>query len=76
MAEPLKKLFSSALIDSLAIMIEKFYSPFNSKGFIEDVFNNTWDEKELKQRMRHITDCINKHIPLPYQQQIEILSKV
>ena len=76
MAEPLKNLFSAALINLIAITIEKKYSPFKSKAFIGDVFNKTWHEKELKQRMRHITACINKHIPLLYQQQVEILSEV
>jgi len=76
MAEPLKNLFSKELVNSLANHIKQQHKKFNSRTFIDDVFDNIWNEKELKQRMRHITDCLNKHIPLPYQQQIEILSEV
>ena len=74
MAEPLKNLFSKELVNSLAILIKQHYKTFNSKGFINDVFDSTWNEKELKQRMRHITICMHKHISLPYPKQVEILS--
>lgn len=76
MAEPLKNLFSIAFVHSLANRIKQQHKKFNTNDFIDDVFDNIWNEKELKQRMRHITDCINKHIPLTYQQQVNILSKV
>jgi 3-methyladenine DNA glycosylase AlkC len=74
MAEPLKNLFSKELINSLAKNIKQHYNKFNPNAFIGDVFDNTWNEKELKQRMRHITICLHKHIELPYPQQVEILS--
>ena len=76
MAEPLKNLFSKELINSLAKNIKQHYKKFNTNAFIGDVFDNTWNEKELKQRMRHITICMHKHISLPYPQQVQILSTV
>ena len=74
MAEPLKNLFNQELVVSLASLIKKNYTKFNTKNFINDVFDATWDNKELKQRMRHITVCLHKHIPLPYPEQVKILS--
>ncbi len=74
MAEPLKNLFSKELINSLAKLIKQHYKKFNTNTFIDDVFDDTWNEKELKQRMRHITICMHKHISLPYPKQVEILS--
>jgi 3-methyladenine DNA glycosylase AlkC len=76
MAGPLKYLFSIAFVNSLANQIKQHHKKFNTIAFVDDVFDNIWNEKELKQRMRHITDCINKHIPLSYQHQVEILSEV
>jgi 3-methyladenine DNA glycosylase AlkC len=76
MAEPLKNLFSKELIDSLANHVKQHHKKFNANAFINDVFDNIWSSKELKQRMRHITECINKHIKIPYQQQVEILTEV
>lgn len=73
MAEPLKNLFSIELINSLASLIKKNYPKFNSNNFIGDVFDATWNCRELKQRMRHITVCLHKHIPLPYPDQVKIL---
>lgn len=74
MAEPLKNLFSKELVNSLASLIKKNYTKFNTQNFIDDVFDATWNNKELKQRMRHITVCLHKHIPLSYPEQLKILS--
>lgn len=76
MAEPLKNLFSKELVNSLANHIKQHHKNFNTNAFINDVFDTIWSNKELKQRMRHITECINKHIKIPYQQQVEILTEV
>jgi 3-methyladenine DNA glycosylase AlkC len=76
MAEPLKNMYSKAFVEQLAHQTQLVYTAFNSKKFINAVINTSWEEKELKQRTRHIVITLNDYLPLTYTEQIEILSKV
>ena len=75
MAKLLKNLYHKEFIATLANDIRHIYSPFNQKRFISNIFNNTWEEKELKQRMRHIAISINNELHLSYVDAVNILQK-
>ncbi len=76
MAEPLKNLFDDNLISSIGKSVKKEYSNFNNDAFIIDVFNQDWETKELKQRLKHVTVCLHKNLPITYAAQIKILTNV
>lgn len=76
MAEPLKNLYTPQLLQTLAEQLHSQHPPFNPKHFFETVFDDQWPALELKQRMRHITHSIHKHLSIPYVQQIEVLSAI
>ncbi|MDX1958530.1 MAG: DNA alkylation repair protein [Leptospiraceae bacterium] len=75
MPEPLKNLYSKNFIETLATDISKVYSQFNSKEFITNVLEQGWKDKELKERMRHITICLKKFLPEDYTKAVSILVK-
>lgn len=75
MPELLKNYYNLALINKLAETLGSFYPALNTKDFINSVFNNEWESKELKQRMRHITHCLHHALPISYPKQIAILEK-
>lgn len=76
MPEPLKNLYNDALIDQLNTKIIEYYPAFDADAFRCRVFAEGWDEKELKQRMRHITECLYHHLPADYPTAIGILIPV
>ena len=76
MAEQLKKLYSKSYIEKLAFDIKKNYENFDSKAFINSIFDTSWQNLELKARMRYIAITINKYLPLSYKKQLEILKEV
>lgn len=76
MPEPLKNLYNSVLITSLSDALKNVYSDFASAAFYQAVFDAHWSKRELKQRMRHITNSLNKFLPDDYHQAIEILKRV
>ena len=41
--------------------------------FLSDIFDQTWNGLELKQRMRHITKTINKHLHSSYEDNVETI---
>jgi len=76
MPEPLKHLYNKTLLNNLANEIEKQHAPFDKKSFKKTVFNKDWENKELKQRMRHITESLHQHLPSSYKKTIKILKPV
>ena len=76
MAEQLKNLYSKEFIEKLANKLFLSYADFEKENFINSIFDNSWQDLELKQRMRHIALTLNKYLPFPYKKQLEILKEV
>jgi len=74
--EPLKNLYNRQLITNLGNEISKQHSAFDKKTFNQIVFDDHWKEKELKQRMRHIAECLHQQLPGNYKKAINILKPV
>ena len=76
MPEPLKNLYNKPFISVLSDEMSKQHSTFDKKAFNQSVFNKDWKNKELLQRMHHITECLHKHLPGNYKKAINILKPV
>ena len=76
MPEPLKNLYNKRLIKGLGIEISKHHTSFDQKTFDRSVFDKNWKDKELKQRIRHIAECLHEHLPNNYRKAIKILKPV
>ena len=72
----LKDEFDQPFIKQLSTNISTQTTTFNQSLFNDDLLNNQWEKKELKERIRSITTTINVHLKLPYPKQIEVLSKI
>ncbi len=75
MAEALKHLYGREYIELLSAEISKVYPDFPAAKFNSLVFDKTWPRRELKQRMRHITECLGKTLPENYSSALDILMK-
>ena len=76
MAEPLKNLYNKKLTSNLSNEIVKHYPAFDQRTFDLSVFDNCWKGRQLKQRMRHITECLHQQLPENYEEAIDILIPV
>ncbi len=76
MAEQLKLWYNEIFIDQLAKALKKEYSDFNINSFKTSVFDNHWDNLELKERMHHVTHNMHHHLPFDYTKQISIINKI
>ena len=76
MPELLKNLYTKQLVNKLGDEITKYFSAFDQKSFEQSVFNKDWKNKELKQRMRHIAECLHIYLPSNYKTSIKILRPV
>jgi 3-methyladenine DNA glycosylase AlkC len=76
MAEQLKNLYSKEFIEKLANRLFLTYSDFQKENFINSIFDTTWENLELKQRMRHIALTLNEYLPFSYEEQLKILKEI
>jgi 3-methyladenine DNA glycosylase AlkC len=73
--EPLKNIYSSEYISSLAFAISQYYTDFNTYNFTNSIMNSQWDSLELKERMSHIAATLREYLPKKYHNSLEILKK-
>jgi len=72
MPEPLKNLYNEPFFKSLNAAMYQAYPEFDAQKFNALIFDENWEAKELKQRMRHITESLHRCLP-DYEQAIPIL---
>lgn len=75
MPTPLKDYYTKEYINLLVTNLTKYYPSFNKQSFIKSIFDSSWEEKELKERLRHITLKLYSHLPKNYKEAIDILVK-
>ena len=75
MPEPLKNLYSLELIESLCEQVSSLYVNFDKDGFSAHVIDDYWEDKELKERMKHISESLYQYLPMQYSDTIQILMK-
>lgn len=73
MAEPFKNLFNEVVVDKMIAGILPEFPAFDKETFKKDVFASGWEEKELKERMYHISEQLGKHLPDDYRESLRIL---
>jgi 3-methyladenine DNA glycosylase AlkC len=57
--EPLKNMYSPALLGTLADAGIASIPHFNRNVFLQDVFGDNWGDLELKERIRRISTCLH-----------------
>lgn len=76
MAEPLKDLYSETFIREFSEKVRDVHPSFSSESFIEEVMDEHWDDRKLKERIRHISITLGKHLPSDYQKALGILYRL
>ncbi|UCG59281.1 MAG: DNA alkylation repair protein [Phycisphaerales bacterium] len=76
MAQKLKDMFfTSSSIDAMANVLKRFYPGFDKRKFSTLVFDEGFDSKELKAKMRHTTECLRQTLPKSYKGALSILKR-
>lgn len=73
MPEPFKNLFNEALIDNVAASLLKHSTTFDTSAFKASVFDDQWQQRELKDRIYHIASSMQPLLPSDYIQAVNIL---
>jgi 3-methyladenine DNA glycosylase AlkC len=71
----IKDLFDRPSVTAIAAAIHQQYPAFQQEAFIKRVFDQEWPERELKQRMRHISVVLHDMLPREYRDALKILRR-
>ena len=73
MAKLLKDHFDRSYLTRLVDEIQKYEPAFPKRKMLSFVFDAHWEQKELKQRMRHISHAMREYLPADYESALHIL---
>ncbi len=74
--EPLKDtLFDQAFFDGLTSALSTAHPAFDTPDFLARVHDHEWPDRELKQRMRRVTECLHQTLPADYRAALAILRR-
>lgn len=76
MAGPLKNIYNKSFLEELCEAAKSVDKAFNKAAFLSHFFTPAWDDMELKDRMKHISECLQKHLGGTYTQQVNSLLKM
>ncbi len=75
MTEPLKNMYHRAYLDDLSAALKAAYPPFDADAFLARVFDDGWEDRALKGRMRHITTVLHDFLPDDYRAALDTLRR-
>lgn len=76
MAELLKDIYDKQFFDAFSERCLATDPGFDAKKFAKWVFSKDWQQKELKERMRHITLALSQVLPTSFPQSAKFLVSI
>ncbi len=77
MAEALKdQFFQKTFFQQLSERISSIHQQFSSKEFENLLYNESWEDMALMDRMRHATRCLHQCLPSDYEEALHIITKI
>jgi 3-methyladenine DNA glycosylase AlkC len=77
MAEQLKNMFfTRESVDKMAEAVKRFYPGFDKQRFIDLIFDDAQEERELTEKMRHTSRCLHQTLPESFPEALEILKQI
>jgi 3-methyladenine DNA glycosylase AlkC len=72
----LKDIYSPDFYNKFGVIAEHEIPGFNKKEFLSLIFDDSWQQKELKQRMKHTSLVLNSFLPMDYAESTDIICNI
>lgn len=70
MAEPFKNMYNEQFFDRFTKDLKLVIDDFDAREFVSRIMDDEWENRELKQRCRHITTVLKEFLPTDYKDAI------
>ena len=71
MPEPLKNLYNKTFFAAFTYACEQVIPSFSTDQYLKEIYDQDWEQRELKERMRHVTTSLKKQLPNDYPTALE-----
>ncbi len=75
MSELFKNIYNHQFFEEFTQALSQVWSNFNKNLFLKQIYNEEWENKELKQRMRHIASTLKFQMSDSYDDNVTLLLK-
>ena len=76
MSNLLKDIYSSDFYIRFSDIIKDIIPSFDSRKFINLIFDNAWNSRELKDRMKHTANVLHNFLPKDFEKATKIIEKI
>ena len=76
MAELFKNIYNQTFFDRFTNVVKEVVSDFDINSFLKEIYDDEWEDRELKQRMRHITYVFKNQLTDNFKTNVEIILKL
>lgn len=76
MAELLKNMYNKAFFEGFSKALKNVKPDFNSASFLKHIYDTEWEQRELKQRMRHITVVLKQHLYNAFDDNVQTILRL
>lgn len=70
MAEAFKNLYNEQFLERFSKDLKLVINDFDTREFVSQIMDDEWENRELKQRVAHITTVLKKFLPANYKDAI------
>jgi len=71
--EPFKNIYNENFFSLFTSSLKQVYPTFEPARFMDHIYDDEWEGRELKQRMRHITKALRKQLPDDFQESVGLI---
>ncbi len=76
MAELFKDKFNPEFFDRFITIVKSAYTHFDAQRFLGLIYDGDWEQREMKQRIRHISMAVRETFPSSYEEALHILTDI
>lgn len=76
MSTLLKDIYSEEFYQAFGKQVKKVLPSFSPARFLKKIQSPEWDQKELKDRMRHTADMLHRELPADFTKAAAVLDKL
>jgi 3-methyladenine DNA glycosylase AlkC len=70
------QIFNKVQVTDLAVALHEIRHEIDVENFVKMAIDDNWEQLELKERMRHLTQCLYRFLPKQYDQAVGIMQEM
>ena len=76
MAEPFKNIYNRKFFERFTEAVLVVEPNFDKNSFLAGIYDTEWEDKELKQRMRHISIVLKNHLSEDFEENTQTILRI